>query len=43
MKPGIMKPAKKKTALEQARSAMKKADNANTPLSIKRKLKSAGK
>ena len=30
---------KKKTALEKARSQMKKADHANTPLAIKRKLK----
>ncbi len=31
--------AKKKTALEKARSQLKKAEHANTPLSIKRKLK----
>jgi len=30
---------KKKTALEKARSALKKAEGAHTPSSIKRKLK----
>jgi len=29
----------KKTALQKARSALKKAEHVNTPLSIKRKLK----
>lgn len=44
---GSIMPKKKKgeekNALEKARSALKKADNANTPLSIKRKLATAGK
>ena len=43
MKKALMRPEKKKTALEQARSALKKADNASTPRSIAQKLKSAGK
>jgi hypothetical protein len=30
---------KKKNALEKARSALKKAEGANTPTSLKRKLK----
>lgn len=30
---------KKKSALEKARSQLKKAEHVNTPLSIKRKLK----
>lgn len=30
---------KKKSALEKARSALKKAEHVHTPLSIKRKLK----
>lgn len=32
---------KKKTALEKARSQLKKAERAHTPSSIKRKLKQA--
>lgn len=31
--------AKKKSALEKARSQLKKTERANTPLSIKRRLK----
>ena len=34
-----MKKIEKKSALEKARSALKKAEHAFTPLSIKRKLK----
>lgn len=34
---------KKTSALEKARSAIKKADGAYTPASIKRKLKTKGK
>lgn len=34
---------KKTSALEKARSAIKKADGAHTPQSIKRKLKTKGK
>lgn len=34
---------KKKTALERARSQLKKAEHVNTPTSIKRKLKTKRK
>ncbi len=39
----IKKPKEKVSALTKARSALKKTDNAYTPSSIKRKLKSVKK